>query len=93
MMSGNSGENPREAIAFFGIFTVLGVSMAFIFPVPPSLSLMRLWSRRALWSEGLTGQVSSSLEVILGANKGTLGTTPVSSLGPGIYSQIDLFVT
>lgn len=43
MRSGNFGENPGVAAAFFGIFTVPGASVTFIAQVPP-LSLMRLWS-------------------------------------------------
>lgn len=70
--STNCGENPGEASAFFGICALPGAPVASIRPAP-ALSLMALWSDGAAWSQGLAGQGSSALQLILGANKGTLG--------------------
>lgn len=70
--STNCGENPGEASAFFGICALPGAPVASIRPAS-ALSLMALWSGGAAWSQGLAGQGSSALQLILGANKGTLG--------------------
>lgn len=77
MMSGEFGENPGEAAACFGISTVPGC----LWPsyLQWHLSLMKLGSRGAIWSQGLAGQGPAAPDLILGAKERTLEITSAFS--------------